>query len=111
MKLIVAVAHNREQAHVADALVEAGVAFTKLGSTGGFLRQGSTTLLIGAEEDDVPRVMQIIKQHAHKAQRIVSVAPAAQPALNIGSFPAQPLLSEEGGGIAFVLDIAAVERF
>ena len=111
MKLIVAIAHNREQAHVADALVDAAIAFTKLGSTGGFLRQGSTTLLIGVEEDEVPRVMEIIRQHARKAERIVSVAPAAQPALNIGSFPPQPLIAQEGGGIAFILDIAAVERF
>jgi uncharacterized protein YaaQ len=111
MKLIIAIAHNREQARVADALIQAGFAFTKLGSTGGFLRQGSTTLLIGVDEVDVPKVMDILKKHCHKAERYVSVAPDPNPAISVGTFSSQPLIAEEGGGIAFVLDAASVERF
>jgi uncharacterized protein YaaQ len=111
MKLIIAIAHNREQHRVADALIAAGFAFTKLGSTGGFLRQGSTTLLIGVEEDDVQRVMSILKEYCHKAERIVSVAPDPNPALSVGTISSLPLIAEEGGGIAFILDAAGVERF
>ena len=111
MKLIIAIAHNRAQSRVADALISAGYAFTKLGSTGGFLRQGSTTLLIGVEEPDVERVLSIVKEHCHKAERIVSVAPDPNPALSVGTISSMPLIAEEGGGIAFVLDAVAVERF
>jgi uncharacterized protein YaaQ len=111
MKLVIAIAHNREQARVADALISAGFAFTKLGSTGGFLRQGSTTLLIGVEEADVDRVMTIFKEHCHKAERILSIAPDPNPALSVGTISSHPLIAEEGGGIAFVVDANCVERF
>ncbi len=61
MKLIIAIAHDRDAARVKESLISSGFAFTKLGSTGGFLRQGSTTLLIGVEEADVERVLEILQ--------------------------------------------------
>ena len=111
MKLIVAIAHNREQARVADALVRAGIAFTKLGSTGGFLREGSTTLLIGVEEASAPVVMEILQDCCHKEEHVKAVAPMPTPGLAAGILSPQIVLEEAGGGIAFVLDVERVERF
>jgi uncharacterized protein YaaQ len=111
MKLIVAIAPNREQTRVVDALNTAGIAFTKLGSTGGFMRQGSTTLLIGVEEEECPRVLAILKEHFQRCERIVSVAPDPNPALAAGSFTAQPVVAESGGGVAFVVDVDKFVRF
>ena len=48
MKLIVAVLHDRDQKRASEALLRAGHKFTKIASTGGFLREGNVTLLIGA---------------------------------------------------------------
>ena len=61
MKLIIAIAHERDKHKLGDALLQNGLTFTKLGSTGGFLRQGNVTVLIGVEDDDTARVMDIIK--------------------------------------------------
>jgi uncharacterized protein YaaQ len=111
MKLIVAIAPEREQSQVVGALNKAGIVFTKVGSAGGFLHQGSTTLLIGVEEQDCDRVLDIVKAFCHKCERIVSVAPDPNPTMSTGSFSAQPVVAESGGGIAFVLDVDKFIRF
>jgi uncharacterized protein YaaQ len=111
MKLIIAIGHDHEQAKVAQSLVKAGIAFTKVGSTGGFLHQGSTTLLIGVEPDVVPRVMAILKTCCHKEEHLVASAPVPIPGMSVSSVPSDPVMVEEGGGIAFVVDVDQVERF
>jgi uncharacterized protein YaaQ len=111
MKLIVAIAPEREQSQVVEALNKAGIVFTKLGSAGGFLHHGSTTLLIGIDDDQCERVLALLAQYCRKCERIVSVAPDPNPAIAAGSFAAQPVVAESGGGVAFVLDVDKFVRF
>lgn len=63
-KLVIAVIQNEVADMVVDALLEADFRTTRLASTGGFLRRGNTTLMIGAEEDQVDLVLDLIKQSA-----------------------------------------------
>ncbi|MGI9255132.1 MAG: cyclic-di-AMP receptor [Thermomicrobiales bacterium] len=63
-KLIVAVIQNEVADAVVDALLEAEFRATRLASTGGFLRRGNTTLLIGADEDQVNQVLDLVRQNA-----------------------------------------------
>jgi uncharacterized protein YaaQ len=111
MKLIVAIAPDKEQSHVADALKSAGIPFTKVGSTGGFLHLGNTTLFIGVEEAECANVLAIIKKHAQKCEHVMSVAPDSNPMLSIGTINTQPLVTESGGGVAFVVDVEQFIRF
>jgi uncharacterized protein YaaQ len=64
-KLIIAVVQNEDADAVVDALLEEEFRATRLASTGGFLRRGNTTLMIGADEEQVDQVLELIKQHAH----------------------------------------------
>jgi uncharacterized protein YaaQ len=73
-KLIIAVIQNEAADAVVDALLEAEFRATRLASTGGFLRRGNTTLMIGADEDQVDIVLNLIRQHARSG-----VAPAEAP--------------------------------
>ena len=41
----------------------------KLATTGGFLKKGKTTLLLGIEDEKVDEVCDIIKQHSGKRQQ------------------------------------------
>jgi len=66
MKLIIAVVQNEDADAVVDALLEEDFRATRLASTGGFLRRGNTTLMIGADEDQVDRVLEIIRQQKNK---------------------------------------------
>ncbi|HEU5328085.1 MAG: cyclic-di-AMP receptor [Thermomicrobiales bacterium] len=65
MKLIIAVVQNEDANDVVDALLEAEFRTTRLASTGGFLRRGNTTMMIGVEDAQVDTVIDIIRNKAH----------------------------------------------
>lgn len=61
MKLIVAIIQDEYINKVVKALMMEKIRTTKLSSTGGFLKSGNTTLLIGIEESKVDEVVDLIK--------------------------------------------------
>ena len=63
MKLIIAVVHHTDGEEILKALVEAHYSVTRVASSGGFLRRGNATLLIGLQEEQVPAAMQLIREH------------------------------------------------
>lgn len=65
MKLIIAVIQNEDANDVVDALLEAEFRTTRLASTGGFLRRGNTTVMIGVEDEQVDQAIDILRQKAH----------------------------------------------
>ncbi len=109
MKLIVAVIHDRDQRRCTDALRGAGFRFTKIGSTGGFLREGNATLLIGADEPDVDRIIGILNESSRAREQYVNVLPPE--ATPVGTFMANPVKVQVGGAIAWVVDVERFERF
>ena len=62
MKLVVAIIKDSDAMDVSDALVEKEFRVTRIASTGGFLRRGNVTLLIGVEETMIEQVLDTIKQ-------------------------------------------------
>jgi uncharacterized protein YaaQ len=113
MKLIIAIAHERNKNKLADALLENGFPFTKLGSTGGFLRQGNVTVLIGVEDDQVERVLEIIQAVCGASEQFVNVAGEMSAASIIMSTaqPLHPVKVETGGAVAFVVSVENFQRF
>ena len=109
MKLIVAVIHDRDQKRSSDSLLKAGYKFTKIASTGGFLREGNITMLIGAEEDQVQQVMSILDESSRAREQYVNVLPPE--ATPIGTFLTNPVKVQVGGAIAFVLNVEQFSRF
>ncbi|MBN1665820.1 MAG: cyclic-di-AMP receptor [Anaerolineales bacterium] len=61
MKLILAVVRDLDGEAVIDTLLSQGYRVTRLASTGGFLRRGNITLMIGVEENQVQDVIQQLK--------------------------------------------------
>lgn len=97
MKLIIAVIHNDDAPKVIKALVEEGVPLTWLASTGGFLRQSNTTLLSAVEDEEVEKVLGIIKAH-------ITARLEAPPLPGLGRE------IRKGGGTAMILDLEKFER-
>jgi uncharacterized protein YaaQ len=62
VKLIIAILRDEDSEPVTYALVEAGFRVTRIASTGGFMRRGSTTLMIGVEEGMVDQAFQIVRE-------------------------------------------------
>ena len=112
MKLIIAIAHERDKHKLGDALLQNGLTFTKLGSTGGFLRQGNITVLIGVEDADVARVMDVIKSACQSSEQFVNLPGQTTPSVPaLGAFTPHPIRVEAGGAVAFVLQIDSFARF
>ncbi len=51
MKMIFAILRDTDDSNVLDQLTANGFRVTRVASTGGFLRRGNVTLLIGVESD------------------------------------------------------------
>jgi uncharacterized protein YaaQ len=61
MKLILAIIPDSDNEEVSQSLVNRGFRVTRIASTGGFLRRGSTTLMIGTEDDQVDHAFETIR--------------------------------------------------
>jgi len=109
VKLVVCIVHNRDKNKITDELVKAGFKFTIIGSTGGFLREGNTTFLIGVDEPDLPTLKKVIGQNCQSREQLVNVMPfeAAPP----GAFIPSPVKVPVGGAVVFVLPVEQFERF
>lgn len=64
MKLLVFVTEYSAADSAVDALVEQGFRVTRLASTGGFLRKGNTTLLVGVEDGAVDQTVALASRAA-----------------------------------------------
>ena len=70
MKLIFAIIRYDNEDEVVNALTQKRFSITKLSSTGGFLRKGNTTLMIGTEEERVKEAIETIKKECGARQKI-----------------------------------------
>ena len=62
MKMIIAILRDVDTDPVSHALTSSSYRVTVIASTGGFLRRGNTTLLIGTEDEKVEKALELIKQ-------------------------------------------------
>ncbi|HEY3363818.1 MAG TPA: cyclic-di-AMP receptor [Symbiobacteriaceae bacterium] len=109
MKLVVAVIQDKDSHRLLAALTEAGFRATKLASTGGFLREGNTTLLVGVGDEDVERVVGLIKGACRAREQLVTpLSPMGGPADSYIPYPVEILV---GGATVFVLDVERFEKF
>ncbi|HEY0867999.1 MAG TPA: cyclic-di-AMP receptor [Fimbriimonas sp.] len=108
MKLAICIVHNRDKNKLTDELVKAGFKFTVIGSTGGFLREGNTTILVGVKEDELAALHKVISQNCQSREQLVNVMPyeAAPP----GAFIPSPVKVPVGGAVLFVLDVEQFHR-
>lgn len=62
MKLMIVILRDGDAGAVVDRLVREGYRVTRIASTGGFLRRGNVTLLIGVENQQVDAVVDLLRQ-------------------------------------------------
>ena len=67
MKLIITVINDIDNEPVSQALIQSGFRVTRIASTGGFLRRGSSTLMIGVEDQNVDAAIQVIRDNLSPA--------------------------------------------
>jgi uncharacterized protein YaaQ len=101
MKLIVAIVQDEDVRDLVDGLREKRIGATKLSSTGGFLKQGNRTILIGVEDERVEEVMDIIGENCREREITATIPPMVEEA----SLILQSFQVKVGGATVFVLDV------
>ncbi|MDD6316463.1 MAG: cyclic-di-AMP receptor [Butyricicoccaceae bacterium] len=106
MKMIIAILNADDAPSVIHSLMKNGFSITKLATTGGFLRTGNVTVLIGVEDDKVDTAIGIIKDNSHSRKQMI--APSAEPGLSF--YPTMPIEVIVGGATIFVLNVEHFEK-
>ncbi len=71
MKMILAIVQEHDSGRLVGTLVGRQFHVTKLASTGGFLRKGNATVLIGVEEHRVIDALRLIEEVCQQGERVV----------------------------------------
>ena len=106
MKMILAIINQDDANMVVNALMQEGYSVTKLSTTGGFLRAGNMTILIGVEDEKVPKVLNIIHKQSHSRRQVIPTASE----LGMGYYPPMPVEVTGGGATVFVLNVDQFQR-
>ncbi len=106
MKLIFAIVNNDDSSMVSSNLTKEGYSVTKLATTGGFLREGNTTFIIGVDDSKVDTVMEIIAKYSKKRTQVVP----SSASYGAGLYTAFPVEVTVGGATLFVLDVERFEK-
>lgn len=109
MKMIIAVVQDKDSHRLLNELVEHNFRTTKLASTGGFLKSGNTTFMIGTEDSRVDQAVEIIKESCQSRSQIVS--PVSPMGGNAESYVPYPVEIQVGGAIIFVLPVENFMQF
>ncbi len=107
-KLLIIIVSDTDADGLVRAMVQRGLAATKIGSTGGFLRRGNTTLLVGVPASEVEAVISLVER----------TCPARTELLTLGALPfggempfiGEPVEVRVGGAVVFVLNVERFER-
>jgi uncharacterized protein YaaQ len=67
LKLVVAIVQDQDAGAVIDALVANEFRSTRINTSGGFLKRGNATILVGVEDDRVQDVLRLINESAPTA--------------------------------------------
>ena len=108
MKLVIAIVQDEDVDALTEELIGAGHRFTKVSTTGSFLRTGNTSLLIGVDDGQVDSIMSILERTCRRRTQVaVPYSPALEPGL---LYLPENIEVEVGGAIVFVINVNRFER-
>ncbi len=106
MKMVLAIINQDDASIVVDKLMHDGFSVTKLATTGGFLKAGNMTILVGVDDDKVSEVIEVIRKHSHSRRQIIPTSGG----VGMGFYPSMSVEVTVGGATIFVLNVDEFER-
>lgn len=106
MKLIIAIVHDDDAKELIDNLRISKIGITKLNSTGGFLKQGNTTMIIGVDEARVDETLDIISESCREREIMTTIPPMVEES----SMILQPFKVKVGGATVFIVDVEQFKK-
>ncbi len=109
MKLILSIVNRDDSNALIDSLMRQGHRATIVSTTGGFLRAGNATIMVGVEDENVAEVLKLIQEGCHTRTQYVNPLP---PVIEPGElYMPSPIEVQIGGATVFVLDVEAFHHF
>ena len=105
MKLIIAVVQDEDSSRLLSVLMQQGFGVTKLATTGGFLKAGNTTLLLGVEDTRLEDAIKAIESVCKSRKQISTAASTIVGGMTHGEYTAFPIEVTVGGATLFVLTV------
>lgn len=106
MKMLLAIINHDDSRNVMNDLVKSGFSITKLASTGGFLRAGNVTILIGLDDSRLNEALAIIREHSITRRQLVP----SMADLGMTAVSSAPIEISVGGATVFVLNVEQFEK-
>ena len=105
MKWALAIVQDDDAIDLIEELTDKDYRVTKLATTGGFLKSGNTTLMIGVEEKEVKNLINVIEDVCKRRKEMVPTSTPNTIGTNSGMYVPYPIEVEVGGATIFVLDV------
>ncbi|PIO83014.1 hypothetical protein BSQ39_05220 [Loigolactobacillus backii] len=110
MKMIFAIVQDKDSNRLSSEFVNANIRATKLASSGGFLRSGNTTFIIGIEDERVKATLRIIRETSHSREQFMTPPINLDSSLD-GGETAFPVEVQVGGATVFVMPVEQFHQF
>ncbi len=104
MKLIIAIVQDEDSSRLVSKLMQHGFGVTKLATTGGFLKAGNTTLLLGLDESKMPEAISIIESICSSRKQLTT-ATTSLSGMSGADYSTFPVEVTVGGATLFVLSV------
>lgn len=111
MKIIYAIVSSDDGTRVTDVLNENGFSVTRLATSGGFLKKGNATLMIGTDDERVDEAIELIHGTCGKRQKVTYDMPSPHMGSMSAGYMTMPVTVEVGGATIFVTDVERFEKF
>ena len=105
MKLVLAIVQDDDAIDLIEELTDKDYRVTKLATTGGFLKSGNTTLMIGVEEKEVKNLINVIEDVCKRRKEMVPTSTPNTIGTNSGMYVPYPIEVEVGGATIFILNV------
>ncbi len=107
MKMIVAIVQAKDSSRLRKAFTAENIQVTQLSTTGGFLREGNSTFLIGIQDERVQDVLDVIKKNAKSREQYIT----SQMHMDVEGGSAFPVNVKVGGATVFILPVDDFIKF
>ena len=107
MKMLIAIVQDQDSHILMDELSERDFRMTKLASTGGFLKAGNTTILMGIDDARTPEALSIIENNCKSRDMTTSLMSVTMPG---DAYIPYPVELKVGGATVFIMDVESFIR-
>lgn len=109
MKLVIAIVQDKDANKLRSEFVKNDFRATRLSTTGGFLKSGNTTYMIGVADERVDEVLNLIKETSRTRQQFMT--PPVNLDAQMDSTSGYPVEVQVGGATVFVMPVDQFHQF